>query len=349
MAQQQDLTKIIYTPPQAARLTVEMVEQLGSTANLGLKSGIPDLDKFLVPMRPTNLITVQGYTGWYKTGLMDFIAKSAVPQIHPEDDEIILKVTWELSVEEETIRWMSSRTNISVTQLAQGILNPDEWTVVRKAANERINTPIWIMGHSQMEFSRAGAVRPRMTMGDVANACEMMAGGKITGSKHKIRMIVLDYLQRMAPDRAAGSSRREQQMHSTDMAKDLAISFGCPVLLGVQSGRQVMERDNKLPQLDDAQETSNIEQSSQVVLSVWYPIKTEKPDPTGKKPFEIDGHPIDENLLIIGLMKQTFGPAPKTLAVRIDPARNTIAGWGDEWGRPNSRVDNRKVYRGEKE
>jgi len=100
----------------------------------------------------------------------------------------------------------------------------------------------------------------------------------------------------------------------------MAISFGCPVLLGVQTGRQVMERDIKIPGIDDGQETSNIEQSSDKMLSVWYPIKTED------KGSLVAGEEVTKNLLIVRLLKQKLGEAPATFALYVDPERNIIAG-----------------------
>lgn len=318
---------IIYTPPQAATLTINMVEGLEKTKDTGIVTGIADLDKYMTPMRAGELITVVGYTSNYKSGLMDNITKNASGIIKAEENEIIVKVTWEQSVEEDTLRWLASDTGISVTQLSQGILQEKEWKTLRTSAGKRGQSPMWIVGHSQQEFAKTGRARARMTMNDVFNGMEQIAGGKITGTKHKIRLVTLDYLQRMRPDPRDGDSRREQMMEAVNKAKDLAVAFGVPVMLGVQAGRQVLDRDDKLPTIEDGQETSNIEQSSQKMLSVWYPIKSEK---YGTKialagdDGNVNTYVVTPNLLIIGLLKQTNGPAPKKIGVFVDPARVKI-------------------------
>jgi replicative DNA helicase len=194
-------------------------------------------------------------------------------------------------------------------------LEPDQWTLLRTAANRRAQSPIWIIGHSQTEFAKVGSARPRMTMTDAFRAMELICSGKITGIKQKPRLVVLDYLQRIRPDSRDGGTRREQQMEAVNKAKDMSVTFGCPVMLGVQAGRQVMERDNKLPTIDDAQETSNVEQSADKFLSVWYPIKTEKAGSF------MDGVPVTPNLLVIGLLKQKNGPAPLTYKCFVDPEK----------------------------
>ena len=43
-------------------------------------------------------------------------------------------------------------------------------------------------------------------------------------------------------------------MEAVNRAKDAAIAFGCPVL-GVQTGRQTMDREDKTPTIDDGKET----------------------------------------------------------------------------------------------
>lgn len=109
-------------------------------------------------------------------------------------------------------------------------------------------------------------------------------------------------------------------MEAVNKAKDLAISFGCPVVLGVQAGRQILDREYKLPRIDDGQESSNIEQSSDKVISLWYPIKTEMPGD------RIEGIPyeVSENLLICGLIKQKLGIAPVIIPLFVNPAKNIV-------------------------
>jgi replicative DNA helicase len=327
MAEPRDVTSIIYTPPQAASLTIQMVEALEKAKDQGIPSGIAELDKVMTPMRGGELIVVAGYTSNFKSGTMDYITKNASTLIRREENEVVVKVTWEQSVEEDTLRWLASDTDIPITQLSQGILDDNQWTIIRKSAGKRIQSPMWIMGHSQVEFAKAGKARARMTMNDVFAGIEMIAGGKITNTKHKIRLVALDYLQRMRPDPRDGDGRREQMMEAVNKAKDLAIAFGVPVMLGVQCGRQVLERDDKLPTIDDGQETSNIEQSCQKYLSVWYPIKSEKYG-TKIALTSDDGqtttYVTTPNLLIMGLLKQTNGPAPKKFGVFVDPARIKI-------------------------
>ena len=68
-----------------------------------------------------------------------------------------------------------------------------------------------------------------------------------------------------------------------------------------------------------ARKRSNIEQSSDKMFGVWYPIKTEEP---GKM---IAGIKVSKNLLIVRLLKQKMGEAPKTFALYVDPEKEFIS------------------------
>jgi replicative DNA helicase len=108
-------------------------------------------------------------------------------------------------------------------------------------------------------------------------------------------------------------------MEAVNLSKDLAVSYGCPVVLGVQSSREVLNRSDKIPTLQDGQETSNIEQSSDASFGCWYPIKSEK------EGSNIEGWTVNKNLFFLRLLKQKLGEAPATWALRVDPERRLFA------------------------
>lgn len=316
---ERDITTLVFDPQTSSHLAVQMVDDLRKDAGGGVQSGINDLDKILLPFRSGELVTVLGYTSNYKSGFMNWLSKQALKLIEKEksEDEFVARVTWEQSVEEDTLSWLAGDANLSITKLARGLVDEKEWKVLQKSSIRRAITPMWIIGHSQLENTERRRARPRMTMNDVALALEYICNDA-TEQKLKPKMIVLDYLQRIRPDTKDGDSKREQMMEAVNRAKDAAIAFGCPVILGVQTGRQVMEREDKTPTIEDGQETSNIEQSSDKMFGVWYPVKTEKPGSS------IHGVQVTKNLLVLRLLKQKLGEAPKTFALFVDPEKNIL-------------------------
>jgi replicative DNA helicase len=313
----ENVKDITFSPQAASRLSLDMVDKLRQDPGGGIKSGISDLDKILLPFRPGELVTVMGYTSNYKSGFMNWLSKQAIKAIEPESNETVIRVTWEQSVEEDTISWLAGASDLSITRLARGLVDEKEWKRLQTNAVERAVTPMWIIGHSQQESKDRKKTRPRMTMPDVSLAIEYICNDASV-TKLSPKMIVLDYLQRIRPAEEDGFTKREQMLEAVNHAKDMAISFGCPVVLGVQTGRQVMDRQMKLPSIEDGQETSNIEQSSDKMFSLWYPIKTEDAGSL------IGGEEVNKNLLILRLLKQKLGEAPATFALYVDPEKNII-------------------------
>jgi replicative DNA helicase len=317
-----DVSQIAFSPQQAGRLAVDMVRDNQAHINDGFKIGISSIDTHLVPFRPGQLITVLGYTSNYKSGFMNWIAKQALKTIEPETNKIVIKVTWEQSVEEDTLSWLASDAKISITQMARGLLDEDEWKMLIGASIKRAVTPLWVVGHSQMEYKNQRKARPRMTMRDVARAMEYIIHD-VTAETLSPSLVVLDYLQRIRADEQDGDNRRIQMMEAVNLSKDLGIAYGCPVVLGVQTNRAEQDRSDKIPQINDGQETSNIEQSSDVSFGLWYPIRTEAPGSSGKQA-TVNGYPVTKNLLFCRILKQKLGEASITYALHVDPELNNI-------------------------
>ena len=300
----------VFSAQAVSRLTVQEIERRRNNPRDGIVTGIPLLDDDLLPLRGGELIPVIGRPSNYKSGIKQLIARNATKQIG--ENEIIIYVTWEQSIEEHGMIELASASRIDASKMARGDLTKDEWAIMMKAAVRRGITPLWLIGHS----SQANKRRPRLSMTDLAAALEYI----VDVAKKTPRLICLDYLQRI---RAEGQSkdRRVNVMDIVDRAKDMALAFNVPVLLGTQAGRQVDERKWKLPGMNHSQETSNLEQSADKMLSVWMPKTSELlGDTVGKNP-EME---VTEDLLYLAIIKQKFGVAPRVYALRVLPEINKI-------------------------
>lgn len=301
----------VYTAQQVSKLTVQEIERRRDNPHDGLITGIPLLDDDLNPLRTGQLICILGRPSNYKSGIMQIIARHATEQIKDKADEIILYTTWEQSIEEHGLIELAATSRIDAGKMARGDLSETEWKYMLKAAVKRGITPLWLIGHS----SQAGKRRPRLSMNDLGEALAFI----VDEMGKRPRLICLDYLQRIRPDN--GGTQREKMMEIVDRAKDMALAFGVPVILGTQAGRQVDERKWKLPQMADGQETSNLEQSADVMLSVWMPKTSELlGDTVGKNP-QLE---VTEDLLYLAILKQKFGVAPRTYALKVQPEINHV-------------------------
>lgn len=330
---------LVYGPQEASDLSIALVEEAQQVRGQGVQFGIARLDEVMNPLRPGELISVYGLPGHHKSSIMNWLSKRALAAIGPETDEVVVRVTWEQSVEEDTLAWLANDSHLSVTKMVRGTLNEAEWKLILESSVRRATSPMWIVGHSQLRSKQRRQARPRMTLTDVALALEYICEDA-SDRKLKLNLVVLDYLQRIRPDPQDGRDRREQVMEMVNRAKDCALSFGCPVLLGVQSRREVAERQNKMPRQDDAQESSNVEQTSDKVITLWYPHKTEQAgsvvQTTRYAPRKDNGAysspqvisedwKVGPNLLLVGLPKQKMGATIDAVPVMVDPARSIFS------------------------
>lgn len=305
---------VVFAPQLVSQQAVRVIEDRHAHKGDGIVTGIDPLDKVLLPMRPGELVVVCGYTSNYKSGLMNYTARYHARRLldAQAQDQAVITFTWEQSVEEQGIVDISQLSKIDVSRMMRGELDELDWKQLRAGAVDRGTLPWWLVGHS----SEGGKRRPRLSMTDAAKVLEYI----VDVQKVKPVLIVLDYAQRIRQENQ--HSRREGLMDIVDRSKDMALAFHCPVMLGCQAGRGVKERQWRLPQLDDGQETSNLEQSADKFLSVWMP----KNDYPINATFQYGDtwYRVLPNLLIMGVMKQKFGQAPRIMQLFVKPEVNEI-------------------------
>lgn len=312
---------VVFAPQTISKQAIDTISEQAKNPHLGVISGLPGVDVInggaLNRHRPGDLRVVLGYTSNYKTGLMNFTARHtalAIQERGGAESKAVITVTWEQSVEEQGIIDLAQLSQIDVTRMLNGEMTNGEWSRLRKAALTRGALPWWLIGHS----SSANTRRPRLTLSDVAHALEY-----IIDVQHVTpELIVLDYLQRMSRDDMRGDEVRVQFMAIVDRCKDMALAFNVPVLLGTQAGRQIKGRTWRLPQTDDGQETSNLEQSADSLLSVWLP-KQDYPIGTLLE-YGTEQYSVTPNTLMLGILKQKLGKAPKIYELHVKPEINEI-------------------------
>lgn len=307
-----ELLRIVYTPNDIARLTLKTVEQRIENKGQGLRTNIASLDKILMPFFPGELIGVMARTSNYKTGFMQFLARQFVRQIEAAGsaNEMVVYVTWEVSVEELGFYDLSHMVQLDAAQIWQGEIDEAALAQLRNAAMRRSTQPIWVIGHS---LARRRELR-KLTLQSVRDALLAVE----THQDFRPRAVFLDYLQEIDP--IEGQDRRERMINNVEAAKQLARDCGCPVFMGVQAGRRVDERAFRLPQIGDGEETSRLEQAADKLISLWLPKNNLD---VGDTLPEL-GWPVTENLLVLGLRKQRLGKSGQVLPLYVDLPRNDI-------------------------
>lgn len=84
--------------------------------------------------------------------------------------------------------------------------------------------------------------------------------------RHGVRLVIVDYLQRMRHDRSAGETTTRQVGETVKRMKTLARECNVPVLCLAQLNRDVEGRPDARPRLSDLRDSGEIEQEADVVL-----------------------------------------------------------------------------------
>jgi replicative DNA helicase len=307
----------VFSPGEISTITVNAVRAEKNVPGR-LLTGISQLDDHFVMFRGRKVIGVMADTSNGKTSVMSILAKSFMSQLR--EQEIILWVTFEDSIEDMGMNSLANISQVPVRSLFHGEVTKEEWGRMITAAAHRAAQPIWAMGHSET----AGHGRSRLTLTDIWAGVDFIRDVQ----EKKLRVIFLDYLQRINTDDVDARQIREKFMYTMDKVKDLALDSGACVIIGTQITRKVQEREWKMPQVHDAQETSNFEQTCDGIISLWIP----KRDMAVGEPLPMDragtaSLHVTERLLLMQTLKQKRGEAPRLMAVDFHPETNEIKGY----------------------
>jgi replicative DNA helicase len=277
----------------------------------GITWDVPCIDERVIPMRAGELVSIISRPGHGKTSLMARMARIEAQRLQekhggPPYPEAVVYCTWEQSAEELNAMFQASE-DFTISDIAWGRAPID---TIRKQSVKRASLPIWVVGHG---IGRAHHKAPRLTPDVVLKAIESME----VDFDIKPTLVLFDYLQ-LIPSK----NYRDRVQQVTEMPiqiKELALRIGCPAFCGVQAARRVDDRDDKVPEMRDAQWASSIEQTSDKIFGACRPIRY---SPAGGL-VKLDGHGevnVSENLLILRLLKQRGDSGRHTWPLYFDPA-----------------------------
>lgn len=270
------------------------------------------LDKHLIPLHPGDLMAIVARPGHGKSSFMAYLARRTALNIvsRGETNRCVIYVSWEQSVEEIEAFFQSGR-EYSSTDLAWSRVSMD---VVKQRSIQRVNLPIWMIGYSIRD---AGKKKPPMTIEAVYESIRAMR----YEYNFEPVMICLDYLQ-IIPVTDNKADRTKQVTEATIQAKHLAMEIGAPIVAGVQARRETDSHKVAIPTMADAQWSSAIEQTADKQLSLFRPSKVMD---TGES-IEVGGrsYEVNENLLVLKLLKQRFDVGYGAWAIQFEPQTLTV-------------------------
>jgi replicative DNA helicase len=153
---------------------------------------------------------------------------------------------------EQFERLACEQASIDATKIKRRTLTGDDTSALFSAMNYIATLPIFIDDDATVtpQDLRARALRQH--------------------SRTPLGLIVIDYLQLIAPPRAMVRDTRERQVTVTAEAlKALAKELNIPVVALAQLNRSLEERPDRRPRLSDLRESGGIEQSADLVIFIY--------------------------------------------------------------------------------
>ena len=321
-----DIKDITYTPNAAVKSALKIITELHEqakqpNADLGVFTGLKDVDEIMFPGKPGHVIAVLGRTNHGKSQFMQWWARSQAAficererQERAQDNQCVVFVTWEQAIEEVVCFDLAQSAKLSSRDVMLGKISDEQLKRLHLVDGiKRAVTPIYLIGHSV----QAHKARPALTLTAVRD------GLRLLKENHDVkpRVLFLDYLQEITPEQ--GRTKEEQTRYNASTLKDIAFEMGCVVVIGTQAKRASNDR-MWLPQIDDSEWTSSLEHTCDAMFGIWYPhraIGVELGDIITRGDTSMA---VTKNLFILGLIKQRWGEADRWWPLHVDAAINDI-------------------------
>ncbi len=258
----------------------------------GVPTGWPEIDEITCGLQDGDLIIVAARPSVGKTALgLNVAYNAAVRNKVPT-----FFASLEQNKGEIAMRLMCLDSNVNSHSIRTGRLSSEDLERMTAAGSYLRKAPLFIDDRSGQDMFRIGANARRLKQ------------------KHKIGLIVIDYLQFIEPDRIKGMNRQEQVSNISRRLKNLARELKVPVLCLAQLNRASEARKDKRPLLSDLRESGSIEQDADVVMLMHRSEEAE-----GNAPIKID----------VEIAKQRNGPTGR-MALLFRRQTMRFESWHDD-------------------
>ena len=277
---------------------IDRLFSLGAGAVSGLPTGFSNLDKKLKGMRNGEMIVLAARPSMGKTSLAMNIAECVAlgrdiygrpmkgdnARPHP-----VGVFSLEMSTESLALRMLCGFAGVPGFQLDNGTINPKKINQqLTRAASDLSKAPIYVDDTGGLDVM------------------DMRARARRMKKRHKIELVIIDYLQLCNCREFARQGRQIETSQISGQIKSMAKELNLPVIVLSQLSRAPEQRGDKTnkPKLSDLRDSGAIEQDADVALLLRRPCKAQ-----GDPEYE------DKRLAIVDVAKHRNGP---TGEVRLD-------------------------------
>lgn len=258
----------------------------------GLATGYHDLDKKTSGFHPGELIVIAGRPSMGKTSLAlnlaEQIALGGRAPFDPHRGQVPVPVAFfslEMSKEAVSQRLISAAAQVDHQRIRSGDVSADEFERIKDACSTLHHAPVYVDDSSALTVLQLRARARRMVR------------------QHKVRCLMIDYLQLLTAPGAARENRQAEVASISRGIKSLARELRIPVICLAQLNRGVENREGNRPRMSDLRESGSIEQDADAVMLLhreeYYHIG---------EPDWLDSHPEAKGKAELILAKQRNGP-----------------------------------------
>ena len=242
----------------------------------GVPTGFKELDNKLSGFQNSDLVIIAARPSMGKTSLALYIAR----KVAVDDNLPVAIFSLEMSSQQLVDRMLAADSNVDAWKLRTGKLTKDEeFNLIRESLDHLSKAPIFIDDQASNNILNIRSVARKLKR------------------QHGLRLIIIDYLQLMAPTESRSSDSMVQQVTEISRSlKHLARELDLPVIALSQLNRAVESRGGR-PRLSDLRDSGSIEQDADVVMFIH---RENKEDGSGKS-----------NLTEILIEKHRNGPTGK--------------------------------------
>jgi replicative DNA helicase len=213
-------------------------------ALIGVPTGLADLDHKLGGLHKSDLIIVAGRPSMGKSGLALTMAFNAA-----RANKSVALFSLEMSCDQLANRALAHFAHMDSHRMRNGRIGDADIGNLMRRQQEFAQLPFEIEDGAGQSVAQ------------IRKACRRL-------KRKKLDLIVIDYLQLIAPSGKSGN-RVQEISEITWGLKCLAKDMAVPVVALSQLSRAVESREDKRPMLSDLRESGSIEQDADVVMFVY--------------------------------------------------------------------------------
>jgi replicative DNA helicase len=259
--------------------TMKFLDENEGRAITGVATGFAELDEMTSGLQKGELVIIAARPSMGKTALALNVAEHVALA-----GKAVAVFSLEMSRQQLVQRLLCSRSGVDSHRLRRNMLRENEWQKLHKACDQLMDAPILIddtPGLSSMQL-RAKARR--------------------LASKHKLEMVVIDYLQLMTTGHRT-ESRQQEVSEISRAVKAMARELEVPVVCLSQLNRAAEQREGHRPRMADLRESGSIEQDADVIMMLHREEYYHQQDPHWAQ-----DNPDKINVAELIIAKQRNGP-----------------------------------------